>query len=425
MKYISVKSIDRNDFKKNQFVLYDTLEAVVKNNANSSNLYTLKVVEEDNIFNSFIVRSGLGSNISKFKNHHTDSTGKVVKILDKVSLHELNNAKPSIAYLYNYTTKNAARLKSNSLGIIAKFLIEKNADPELLISLCIMAKKFSDEDIAMIEDYIFSKIIDIHMVIEFANKVSNCNIDKLMCYILEYYSDDESLILFVNSVNKYNIDSVIEYLVKKDTCPNLSNSMRCLKSITNRNFNFSIVEDAVIDRDKKGKLIFTLAKQFNGIVDIDKLSRAMIEVDKQGFMCLKFLLEINGCNSLLLEEAIASKDKLGAFCKELALRPNANIEMLTDKMLNLKNKSSWAIINFVEAINKHKGTGYFEEKLLEHMIEDDTYNSLDIYKFLTSVSQLSSIAIQKAVDKIKENNDNYSKDILVEISKHTILKVYL
>ena len=66
-----------------------------------------------------------------------------------------------------------------------------------------------------------------------------------------------------------------------------------------------MVKISNIMKDKKGKLIFKLAKDFNNIANIDKLSKAIDEADEQGFMCCKFLLEINGANTQFLEERIA------------------------------------------------------------------------------------------------------------------------
>lgn len=421
MKFISTTSIDPKDFKKRPFAIYDSIENIVKNQANANNFYILEVEEEENPINVFLFKTGV-SKKGKFINHRVDSTGKIIKILRKVSLKEINEAGASISYFYNYAINNAFKLKGNSLNIIIKYLINKNIEPELLISFCAKVKKLDRNGIAMIEDYIFSKIININMIVEFANKVPNCSFDKLMSYVLEYYSDDDSLILFVNSVDGCNMDSVIEYLIKKDSCPNLSNSMKCLKAITNLNFDFSIVEDEVIKKDKKGKLIFKLAKDFNNIANIDKLSKAIDKADEQGFMCCKFLLEINGANTQFLEERIAKKDKLGAFCRELALRPGANLEMLTDRIIEMKKKSSWVIIGFAEALDKVEKTQKYEEKLLYYLI-DNNYSSKDIYDYLTTVSQLGAISTQRAVDKIK--SDEAATEIINNIKMHTLLKVYI
>lgn len=422
MKFITTKSIDSSDFKRKPFLLYDSIESIVRNHANANNFYILEVEEEENPISIFLFKIGILSKRGKYKNHYMDSTGKIIKIIRKVSLKEINEAGASISYFYNYATSNSIRLKGNSLSIIINYLISKNIEPELLISFCAKIKKLGPNEVSIIEDYIFSKIINIDMVVEFANKVPNCSFDKLMSYVLEYYSDDDSLISFVNSVNGCNMDSVIEYLIKKDTCPNLTNSMKCLKSITNRNFNFEIVENEVIKKDRKGKLIFKLAKEFNNIANIDKLSKAIDEADEQGFMCCKFLLEINGANTQFLEERIAKKDKIGAFCRELALRPGANLEMLTDRIIEMKNKSNWVIIGFAEALDKVPKAEKYEEKLLDYMIENN-YASSAIYEYITTVNQLGAVAIQRAIDKIKA--DETAEEILKNIKMHTILKVYL
>lgn len=422
MKFITTKSIDPSDFKRRPFVFYNSVKSIVNNQANANNFYILEVEEEESPVNVFLFKSGILSRKGKFVNHYIDSTGKIIKIKRKVSLKEMNEAGASISYFYNYAISNAVRLKGNSLHIIIKYLINKNIEPELLISFCAKIKKLDRDEISMVEDYIFSKIININMVVEFANKVPNCSFDKLMSYVLEYYSDDDSLILFVNSVDGCNMDSVIEYLIKKDSCPNLSNSMKCLKAITNRNFNFDIVEDEVIKKDKKGKLIFKLAKDFNNIANIDKLSKAIDIADEQGFMCCKFLLEINGANAQFLEERIAKKDKLGAFCRELALRPGANLEMLTDRIIEMKKKSSWVIIGFAEAIDKVPKAQKYEERLLDYLI-DNNYKSSEIYEYITTVTQLGGVAVQRAVDKIK--SDETAGDIIRNIKMHTALKVYM
>lgn len=422
MKFITSKSIDAGDFKKDTFILYDSIESIVKNNENAKNLYILEVEEEENPLSKFLLKTRIASKKGKFKNHHIDSTGKIIKIKRKITLKEMNNAGASSEYFYRYAITNSARLEDNSLYTIIRFLIEKNIEPELLISFCAKIRKLGYREISIAEDYIFSKIINIDMIIEFANKVKNYNIDKLMTYVLEYYSDDESLILFVNSVNDCNMDSVIEYLIKKDTCPKLSNSIKCLKSITNNNFNFDIVEDAVIEKDKKGKLILKLAKEFNNIANIDKLSKAIDSIDEQGFMCLRFLSEINGVNTSYLEERIAQKDKMGVFCRELAMRPGANIELLTNRILELKNKNTGIVISFAETIDKIPKTSKYQEELLYSLI-DNNAKSEEIYRYITTVSQLGAKAIQKAVDKIKA--DENSQNIVENIKMHTILSPYL
>lgn len=421
MKFITTKSIDASDFKKRPFILHNSIEDVVRNQMNANNFYILEVEEEENPVNVFLFKSGLLSRKGRFRNHYIDSTGKIIKIIRKVTLKEMNEAGASISFFYNYAINNSVRLKGNSLQIIINFLISKNIEPELLISFCAKIKKIDSAGIAAIENYIFGKIINIDMIVEFANKVPNCSFDKLMSYVLEYYSDDDSLILFVNSVDGCCMDSVIEYLIKKDTCPNLTNSMKCLKAITTRNFNFEIVEDEVIKKDKKGKLIFKLAKDFNNVANIDKLSKAIDEADEQGFMCCKFLLEINGANTQFLEERIAKKDKLGAFCRELALRPGANLEMLTDRIIEMKKKSSWVIIGFAEALDKNPKAQKYEERLLDYMLENN-YTSSEIYEYITTVTQLGSGATQRAIDKIKQ--DKSAESIMRNIQMHTILKVY-
>lgn len=422
MKFITSKSIDAGDFKKDTFILYDSIESIVKNNENAKKLYILEVEEEENPLSKFLLKTRIASKKGKFKNHHIDSTGKIIKIKRKITLKEMNNAGASSEYFYRYAITNSARLEDNSLHTIIRFLIEKNIEPELLISFCAKIRKLGYREISIAEDYIFSKIINIDMIIEFANKVKNYNIDKLMTYVLEYYSDDESLILFVNSVNDCNMDGVIEYLIKKDTCPKLSNSIKCLKSITNNNFNFDIVEDAVIEKDKKGKLILKLAKEFNNIANIDKLSKAIDSIDEQGFMCLRFLSEINGVNTSYLEERIAQKDKMGVFCRELAMRPGANIELLTNRILEIKNKNIGIVISFAETIDKIPKTSKYQEELLYSLI-DNNAKSEEIYKYITTVSQLGSRAIQEAVDKIKA--DENSQSIVENIRMHTILSPYI
>ena len=422
MKFITSKSIDAGDFKKDTFILYDSIESIVKNNENAKNLYILEVEEEENPLSKFLLKTRIASKKGKFKNHHIDSTGKIIKIKRKITLKEMNNAGASSEYFYRYAITNSARLEDNSLHTIIRFLIEKNIEPELLISFCAKIRKLGYREISIAEDNIFSKIINIDMIIEFANKVKNYNIDKLMTYVLEYYSDDESLILFVNSVNDCNMDGVIEYLIKKDTCPKLSNSIKCLKSITNNNFNFDIVEDAVIEKDKKGKLILKLAKEFNNIANIDKLSKAIDSIDEQGFMCLRFLSEINGVNTSYLEERIAQKDKMGVFCRELAMRPGANIELLTNRILEIKNKNIGIVISFAETIDKIPKTSKYQEELLYSLI-DNNAKSEEIYKYITTVSQLGSRAIQEAVDKIKA--DENSQSIVENIRMHTILSPYI
>lgn len=425
MKFITTKSIDAGDFKKNVFVLYDSIESIVNRSSNSKNLYILEVEEEDSPFVKFLFKTKLISRKGKFKNHHIDSNGKIIRIIRKVSLQEINDAGASNEYFYRYAINNYSRLENNSLYTIINFLIKKNLEPELLISLCAKIKKLGKREITLVEDYIFSKIIDIDMIIEFANKVNNYDANKLMTYVLEFYSDDESLIRFINSVNEYNMDNIIKYLIEKDTCPNLSNSMRCLKAITSNNFNFSIVEDAVIEKDKrknkKGKLILKLAKEFNNVANIDKLSKAINDIDEQGFMTLRFLSEIKGVDSTYLEDCISKKDKMGVFCRELAMRPGANIELLTNRLIEIENKNMGIILSYLEVIDTKNNVNKEEELLLEHIISNGA-SSESLYNYIKKASHLGSNAIQKAVDIIKENKD---ETYLEKIKIHRILKYYI
>ena len=142
MKFISTMNIDPKDFKRRPFVIYNSIESIVKNQTNANNFYILEVEEEDNPINVFLFKTGVLSKKGKFKNHYVDSTGKIIKIVRKVSLKEINEAGASISYFYNYAINNAIRLKDNSLNIIIKYLINKNIEPELLISFCAKLKKF-------------------------------------------------------------------------------------------------------------------------------------------------------------------------------------------------------------------------------------------------------------------------------------------
>jgi hypothetical protein len=422
MKYISTKSIDAGDFRNDTFVLYDSIESIVDNNENAKNLYILKVEEEDNPAYNFLMKSNILKRKGRFKNHHMDSVGKIIKILDKATLKEMNEAGASSEYFYRYAITNVARLEDNSLNTIVGFLIEKNIEPELLISFCAKIKKLSNREISLVEDYIYSKIIDINMIIEFANKVKNCNVNKLVDYVLEYYSDDESLILFINSVDSCNMDKIIRYIIQKDTCPRLSHAFKCLDSITNRNFDFKIVEDAVIEKDRKGKQILKIAKEFNNVADVNKLAKAIVNVDDQGFMSLRFLYEINGVDTNFLEEEISKKDKMGVFCRELAMRPGANLELLTNRIIELNNKNKGILLSFVETIDKNPRAGRYQELLLKSLI-DNGGTAEEIYKFLTTASQLGSIAKQLAVDTIKMRENN--SEAMEKIKVHTILSPYL
>ena len=54
---------------------------------------------------------------------------------------------------------------------------------------------------------------------------------------------------------------------------------------------------------------------------------------------------------------------------------------------------------------------------------DNNAKSEEIYKYITTVSQLGSRAIQEAVDKIKA--DENSQSIVENIRMHTILSPYI
>lgn len=427
MKFITSKSIDAGDFKKESFTVYDSLESIVKNTLNSKNLYILEVEYEENPVNKFLLKTHLASKKGKFKNHYSDKNGKIIKVKRIVTLNEMNEAGASSEYFYSFAVNNAVRLENRSLGIIIKFLTEKNIDPDLLISFCAKVNKLGPKEISVVEDYLFKKIISIDMIIEFANKVQNYNIEKLITYVLEYYSEDEALVKFINSVNNCNMNEIIRHIIKKDTCPQLSNSMSCLRAIiNNNNFNFEVVEDAFIEKDKekekKGEMILALAKEFNNIVNIDKLTKAIDEADNQGFLCLKFLLEVKGVDTQFLERRIAEKDKIGLFCRELSMRPGANLELLTNRVIELKIRNKAIILSYVETIDAIPKTGKYQETLLKHLIDTDA-SPRDIYNFILTSTQLGANAIQSAVDKIKE--DDKSEEIVKNIKMHTVLKPYI
>lgn len=425
MKYITTKSIDANDFKQEEFRIYDSIESIVNNTLNAKNLYILEVEGEENPINKFMLKSKLVSRKGKFKNHYIDKNGKILKIKRIVTLNEMNDAGAGSEYFYSFAVNNYMRLELPSLGIIIKFLVKKNIDPDLLISFCAKINKLGPNEVSMVEDYLFEKIISIDMIIEFANKVKNHNVEKLITYILDYYSDDEALVKFVNSVKDCNMDEIIKYIIKKDSSPKLNNSMKCLKSIDNNNFNFAVVEDAVIEKDKeldrKGELILDLAKDFNHVANIDKLTKAVDIADNQGFVCLKFLLEVKGVDTYFLEQRIAKKDKIGLFCRELCLRPGANLEMLTNRMIELKIKNKAIILSYVETIDSIPKTDIYQEMLLKHLI-DTNATPKDIYNFISTSTQLGTAAIQSAVNKIYETDE--SGEVKRSLQMHTVFRPY-
>ncbi|MBQ3421398.1 MAG: hypothetical protein IJH34_06960, partial [Romboutsia sp.] len=311
MRFITAKNISQEEFKNKEFQFFNSIREVLRNPSNANNLYILEVEEEKSFLKRVLFKKGISRN-TVFKNYYMDCNKKIIKVIRKVELNEMISNGVKNDYFFKYATQNKDRLEENSLNIILDFLIRNHISNNLLITFCIKLPKC---DIYKAEDYIISKYNDTDMIIEFANKVDNCNMDK---------------------ITKYIINSNSSHL-----CVNL---LKTVKLIENKNLNFDLIEDEIISKDNKGNLIYEMAREFNDFVNIDKLSKALIEKDKHGFICLTFANSIEGVDKKLFEKEIAKKDRVGTYCINLASNEDADREYLLDRVLELdKNNGAMAL----------------------------------------------------------------------------------
>lgn len=402
MKYITANSISTKEFSKEPFKVYDSIENVLMDFQNAKKFYVFEIEENINLFKKTLYNTKSMSNL--FKNYYCDSEKKLIKIVRKVPISELlSNEKATVDYFYNYTESNSDELQKshskNSLNKIIKFLIENNSknriEPDLLISLCVKLHNLPEESIETIEEYIINNYCSTEMLIRFANTIENCNVNK-----------------------------IAEAIARNDKTSHCMNLLDNLKKIENKNLTFDCIEDIIISKDKNGKLIYELANIYNDECNIDKLSKAIVNIDKYGYTSYLFATNIKGINKKFFEEAIAKKDTIGTYCINLASGEGFNNELLLKRVLELDKNGSMVVefikkasscnlemaLDYLLSINaSHKciiefanlTNGYGADKLIDYIYNSDTEGKSSFLFALT----VSNANIDKLKEKIESINN--------------------
>ena len=398
MKYITANSISNKEFSKEPFKIFDSIDNVLMDFQNAKKFYVFEVEEDIAFFKKTLYN--LKSMKNLFKNYYCDSENKLIKIVRKVPMSELlSNNKASVDYFYNYTESNSDELQQshsrNSLNKIIKFLIENESknriEPDLLISLCIKLSNLPEESIEIIEDYIVNNYCSTEMLIRFANNIESCNANK-----------------------------IAKAIARNDKTSHCMSLLDNLKKIENKNLSFSCIEDIIISKDKNGKLIYELANVYNSECDIDKLSKAIVDIDKYGYTSYLFATNIKGINKEFFQEAIAKKDTIGTYCINLASGEGFDNELLLRRVLELDKNGSMAIeflkkasscnlelvLEYLLSINaSHKyiiefaqlTNGYEAEKLVNYIYNTDE-DGKSSFLFALNVANTN-------IDKLKEKVD--------------------
>lgn len=447
MKYITSYGISEREFMNQPFEIYDSIEEVLIDlQNNSKKLYVLEI--DENI--SFIKKSLYNSGVSKkraFKNYYMDSQKKIIKIVQKVPISVLlSNEKASCDFFFNYAVSNASVLQVNSrntLNNIVKFLVTNpngngTINPHLLITFCVKLPDLPAKSISLAEEYIINNYCETEMLIEFANKIPNCDINK-----------------------------IVKAIADNDASPHCLELLKSLSKITNDNLKLDYIEDIIIQKDKKGNLIYELANRYNDICNIDKLSKALHEIDSNGYISYLFATNIKGINKEFFQYSIAKKDKKGTFCIGLASEEGYNNDFLLERVMELDFGNGSMVIEFVKKAHKcnldkalnyilendktgkhvlefaHATNGYNQEKIIEYILNNDNEGKLSFLFALT----MPNCDIDKLIDKINtlnkpelfynlfisnlnaENKDTYiqqivkidtNKDIIKLLSSNTV-----
>lgn len=373
MKYLITHSISESEFLKEPFDMHDSIDDILRDLRNAEKLYVLEVEDEISGFKKILFSSGFSRN-KMFKNYYTDSEKKLVKIVRKVPLKELlQSVKASSDYFFKYAVFNASELQEHSLkslNTILEFLISEGINPDLLINFCVRLPKCN---INLAEEYIISKHdeagkeSDTQMLIEFANQLENCDINK-----------------------------IVKAIADKDKSPHCLGLLKDLSKITNPHLSLDYVEDVIIDKDKKGNLIYELANKYNDICNIKKLSEALDLIDTNGYISYLFATNIKGVDKKFFQTSIAKKDRRGTYCISLASEPGYDVDYLLDRVLELDlNNGAMAI----EFIKKNKNCDL--DKVLDYVLTHDETGKY-ILEFANITNGYNCDKIIDHVDKVDE-----------------------
>lgn len=371
MKYITSHGISESDFKKKPFEFYDSINMVLidlKNN--SEKLYVLEAEENISGIKKFIFNRGF-SRDKAFKNYYMDSEKRLIKLNRIVPITELlKNEMASIDYFFQYVVSNANELQAhskNTLASIILFLIDKKIEPDLFINMCVKLGHLPESCKEESENYIINNNCNTEMLIEFANKVENCNINL-----------------------------IVKSIADNDTSTHCLKLLKALSKITNKNLKLDYVEDVIIDRDTNGNLILELANHYNDICNVDKLAKALDLVDPTGYKTYLFAKNIKGANKNFLQNSIAKKDKKGTYCIGLASEEGYDNEFLLDRIIELDNNDGATVIEFVK-----KATNCNLEKALDYLLDYDNTGK-HLLEFAVKTNGYNNSKICSKLDMIDE-----------------------
>ena len=401
MKYITAHSISEQEFIKEPFKIHDSIESILMDLQNAKKLYVLEIDDEISMPKRLLYNSGI-SRSQVFKNYYVDSQKKLIRLVRKVPIKDLlNNEKATSDYFFNYAVFNASELQvhsKNSLNSIVEFLISNPKDkiePHLLINFCVKLPGLPEQSINLAEEYIINNYCETEMLIEFANKIKNCNINK-----------------------------IVKVIANNDTSPHCLGLLKALSKIKNENLTLDYIEDVIIEKDKKGNLIYELANRHNDICNIKKLSEALDSIDNNGYISYLFATNIKGVDKKFFQNSIAKKDRKGTFCIGLASEDGYDKEFLLDRVIELDSNNGSMVMEFVKKIpncNLDKAldyllkydksgkyilefayitNGYNAEKIIEHISDVDKEGKLSFLFGLT----IPNCDISKLKNKISEIN---------------------
>lgn len=401
MKYLITHGISEYDFQKEPFDLHDSIDDILRDFRNANKLYVLEVDDEINTFRKVLYSSGFARE-KLFKNYYTDSEKNLIRLVRKVPIKELTESlKATSDYFFKYAVENSIELQQDeslkSLNTILEFLIQEGINPELLINFCVRLPRCN---IALAEQYIIESYYennygDTQMLIEFANKLENCDIAK-----------------------------IVKTIADSDNSPHCLGLLKDLSKITNPNLTLDYVEDIIIEKDKKGNLIYELANKYNDKCNIDKLSKGIINIDKNGYMSYLFATNIKGINKEFFQREIALKDKRGTYCISLASEEGFDTNFLLNRVLELDSGNGAMAIEFLKksrvcdldkilnyVLEKDSTgryiiefssltNGYNSEKILDHLIDIDKDGKLIFLFGLTTINA--------NIDRVREKIESFN-----------------
>lgn len=401
MKYITAHSISEREFIKEPFKIHDSIDNILMDLQNAKKLYVLEIDDEISLSKKILYNIGISRN-QLFKNYYVDSQKKLIKLVRKVPIKDLlTNERATSDYFFNYAVFNASELQvhsKNSLNNIVEFLITNPKDkinPHLLINFCVKLPGLPEKSINLAEEYIINNYCETEMLIEFANKIKNCNVNK-----------------------------IVKVIANNDTSPHYLGLLKALSKIKNENLTLDYIEDIIIEKDKKGNLIYELANKHNNICNVEKLSKALDAIDNNGYISYLFATNIKGIDKQFFQHSIAKKDRKGTFCIGLASEDGYDNEFLLDRVIELDSNNGSMVMEFMKKAKHcnldkvldyilnhdssgkhilefaHITNGYNIEKIIEHIYNIDNEGKLTFLFALT----MPNCDISKLKDKINSIN---------------------